>query len=152
MWDLRIRPETSLRKIDRFRRKYPSEVARYRSALQIATSNAEFLSAIVRNDLGYLEDWYKSEVEPPISDIKDALRGMGISFVFEQAVKMSAFSIPNTALAVLAGIPPSVVLGGQTLLSFASSIVKVRNDRRQIIAGRPYAYLYRIQRKFGNES
>jgi hypothetical protein len=144
-----IDPSTPLSKLVRFRERYPAEVARYRSALQAPASNPELLQALVHNDEGRLRDWYKIEVDMPLSEIRDALRGIGVNCIIEQALKISALSTPASGLAIAAGAPPVIALGGQVVLSLASSFLKVREDRKKAFSGKPYAYLYRLQHQFG---
>lgn len=146
--DLQIDPETPLSKLAAFRGKYPSEVSRYREALQNWASDETLRSALLQSDESRLRNWCKTNIEPPLSDIAAALRGFGIGCTMGQAVKISAMTLPVSGVAITTGLPATIALGTQIGISLLTSVAKYREDRKKALDGKPYAYLYRLGRKF----
>ena len=148
MRDLQIDPEISISRLVSFRGRYPSEVSRYREALQNWASDETLRSALLQSDESRLRDWYKTNIEAPLSDVAAALRGVGIGCTMEQAVKISAMATPVSGVAIAAGLPPTIALGAQIGISLVTSVAKFREDRQKALVGKPYAYLYRLDREF----
>lgn len=146
--DLRIDPEIPITELAKFRGRYPSEVSRYREALQNWASDETLRSALLQSDESRLRNWCKTNIEAPLNDVAAALRGVGIGCTMEQAVKISAMATPVSGVAIAAGLPPTIALGAQIGVSLVTSVVKFREDRKKTLDGKPYAYLYRLNRKF----
>ena len=148
--DLRIDPDVTITRLAKFRKTYPSEVSRYREALQSWASDETLQSALLQSDENRMRNWCKTNIEAPLNDLAAALQGAGISCTMEQAVKISAMTTPASGLAMTVGLPPTIALGAQAGISLAYSVVKFREDRKKTLDGKPYAYLYRLNRKFRN--
>lgn len=94
----------------------------------------------------HISDIYASEIKPAVRSLKESIRLRTWASGLQGLLKASCFTVPQTALAMYAGIPSSVALLAGTGISVVASGVQIYQNRREARNASPYSYLLSLQR------
>ena len=140
---LSVAPDTPVRDILKFRRRYQSEMDRYLSALDdlcAGVAQAAYPSRAALEQA--LADQFRNEVRPALEELRAARRGAGIK-AGPDLLRAGTFAVPAALLGPMAGHPVGGAVAAVTgvTLSLTASLWKSQEDQRAVLRGQPYAYL-----------
>jgi len=145
---LKIDPETPVRKIVEFRERHHDELGRFRAKVgELAASVSAEVP--IRRLQQQVADVYANEVQPALSDLRHALTGRKIKFVAENVIKVSFFSVAGTSLplAVLGMTVPVALLAGAGV-SFTACAALYNVEKAAQLRESPYTYLLTAEHAF----
>jgi len=143
-----VAPDTPIDKLIDFKDRHRDELAQFRGKITE-------LASVVEADLPLealrqrIADLYQSEVEPAVSNLREALRGRRIRWLADGLLKVSFLSAGSTTMLVAAGLAvPTALLAGAGISLIASGTM-YNVDKQESIRSNPYAYLLSMQRELG---
>jgi hypothetical protein len=145
---INLDPDTDPKTIISFRRKYKSELARFRIELNSLTKDINLESSLPSLKQS-IADIYINKVQPALDDIHKSLKSANIKFLSESILKTSCYAIPSTSIPLaLLGlqVPHALFVGAG--ISVIGSIVISREDRKAKLRENPYSYLYKLNNEF----
>lgn len=146
--NLTISPQTSLKKILKFRRDHATELARFRKKVAELAERMP-ANAPLKAMRQHAQDAYATELAPAIDDMKNALASHRIKWLSGSLLKLAFLSIGSSStLAGLGLAVPNALLVGAGISMLATSAMYAI-DRRREIADNPYLFLLKSQRQFG---
>lgn len=142
---IRIDPSTSTRKLVEFRKRYASELGRFRSAIgELASKVDEDLPLETMRQKVW--DIYTNELQPSLAELKAALDGRQVKWAGNALLKASFLSAGPTSLLVALGLAvPQALLAGVGI-SLVGSAVLYSADKKEEIRTNPYSYLLRAEK------
>lgn len=145
---INLDPDTEPKKIITFRKKYKSELERFRTELDSLTKEINLESSLPALKQS-ISDIYINKVQPALDDIQKSLKSDNIKFLVESILKTSCYSIPPVSIPLaLLGlhIPQALFVG--VGISVIGSIVLTREERKSKLRENPYSYLYKLNNEF----
>ncbi len=145
---IHIDPEVPIAKLLKFRQGYADELGRFRMAIAQLASHIEDdlpLEAMRQQ----VWDVYTNELEPSVSDLKNALDGHRVGWFAKAMLKTSFLSVGSSSLLATVGLAvPQALLAGAGISLVATGLL-YNVEKRDNIQSNPYSYLLRAGRAFG---
>jgi hypothetical protein len=142
-----IRPEISIKKIIKFRKKRADELRRFRIEIEGLTKSIDFKRPIdaIRQQVS---DIYGNKVVPAMTDLKESLTDAKIGWLTRDLLKIACFSIPPTSgpLALMGLSVPIAIMAGAGISIVASGVLYNRG-KKKILRENPYSYLLAAEKK-----
>jgi hypothetical protein len=152
-----ITPDTPMKEVLEFRRKYPDEVAHFRQVVGELANKLRDEAYSLEAFQQETQDLYINDVRPAINDLKAALNAVRIRCLVS-SLKTLAFStplslLPAAAMSSLLGqfaVPIALFAGAG--VSITANLANFRLDKQELLRKNPYTYVLAAQRAFGIRS
>lgn len=142
---IKISPDTSVKKIIKFREDNRAAIGRFRSEIGRLTSvvpEGQSLAQIRQQ----ISDIYFNEVVPALDDLKASLNGSKIKWISDNIMKVSMLSVAPTALAMMLGLSSPIALLASTGVSLVANSVAYNVDKKERLRRNPYSFLVAASR------
>lgn len=148
---IEINPQTSVKKILKFREKHSDKLGCFRKEVEKLVSSFPCdLSPKAFHQYTY--DIYTNEVKPTIKGLKDGLKDIKIEFLTNNFMKISFFSTSSTSipLAFLGLSAPYALLAGAGS-SLVLSCISYNRKKDKFLRENPFSYLLDTEKALNKE-
>ena len=145
---IQIDPNTSVKKILKFRADHSDELGHFRENIAELTgtiSNNQTLDQIRQQ----AEDIYLNKVKPAMNSLKEELTDSKIKWGTENFLKVTFFSSGSTSIPIaLIGLSVPVALLGGAGVSLIMSSILYNRSKKEILRNNPFSYLLSVEKSF----
>jgi hypothetical protein len=148
---IRFSPDTTIKKILKFKREHQDELGLFRNNLEKLVSDLpedQPFETLQR----HIEDIYLNEFKPSYNNFKKALDGYRLKWINDHVMKIAFFrGGTGTLLPFLLGatIPQALLAGAG--ISLITSVISYNQEKQEMLRNNPYSYLVSAENELSKD-